>query len=267
VLALLRIQAVARAVVFVTHNQRHARVSGGLTVLLAGGRVLDSDATPRFFTEPQTDTARRFLVTGGSLHPRPGGDGVELDDGSEAPTPLPASATAALARTRTAPNGFFWVVQDRLGGLPRPGILSDLTEDLAGLQSLGVTLLVTLEEAQTVDPHLLAAIGVESLHFPVPDMRAPALGPTVELCATIEARIARGAVVAFHCLAGLGRTGTLLASQLVWQGETALRAIERVRQISPLAIQSDEQARFVRAFEDAVRPRVPGSSRPPVVAQ
>jgi hypothetical protein len=41
----------------------------------------------------------------------------------------------------------------------------------------------------------------------------------------------------------------------VWGGETAVRAIDRIRMINPRCIQSDEQVRFLRAFEHAVRPR------------
>jgi atypical dual specificity phosphatase len=267
VLALLRAQARARAVVFVTHNQRHARASGGTTVLLGGGRVLDSDATPQFFGEPKTDTARWFVATGGSRHPSPASAEGDLDDESEQPTPLPSGVTDALAKSSVHPLGFFWVEPNRLGGLPRPGILADLALDLAGLRGLGVTVLVTLEQTLTVDPGLLASIGIHSLHFPVPDMGAPEIGPAAELCAEVESRIARGEVVALHCRAGLGRTGTLLASQLIWGGETALRAIERLRQINPHCIQSDEQARFLRAFEKAVRPGGLSSSLPPITAQ
>jgi atypical dual specificity phosphatase len=263
VLASLRAQAGERAVVLVTHNQRHARASGGTTVLLAGGRIVDSDPTPQFFWEPKTDSARRFVATGGSVLPSPSADVESLDDESERPTPLPLAAHDALARSSMNPRGFFWVEPNRLAGLPRPGILYDLTQDLEGLRRFRVTVLVTLEETRTVDPSLLASIGIESLHFPVPDMGAPDVPPAIELCRLVDARIQRGDVVAFHCRAGLGRTGTLLAAQLIGAGETALRAIERIRQISPRAIQSDEQARFLLAFEAAVRPRAP-NSRPPL---
>jgi hypothetical protein len=41
----------------------------------------------------------------------------------------------------------------------------------------------------------------------------------------------------------------------VWNGETAVRAIDRIRMINPRCIQSDEQVRFLRLFEQALRPR------------
>jgi atypical dual specificity phosphatase len=262
VLALLRAIAGTRAVMFVTHNQRHARASGGTTLLLAGGRITDSEPTSRFFGDPKTDSARWFIATGGSKLPSPSADITALDDESERPTPLPASAREAIGRTAVGSNGFFWVERDRLGGLPRPGILFDLTQDLDTLRRLGVTVLVTLEETATVDRDLLAPIGISSIHFPVADMGAPTIAAACELCADVEARMGKGDVVAFHCRAGLGRTGTMLAAQLVWGGETALRAIERVRQINARCIQSDAQVRFLRTFEGAVRPR--GSTLPPL---
>jgi atypical dual specificity phosphatase len=178
------------------------------------------------------------------------------------------AARAATERTRSlGPRGFFWILPGRLAGLPRPGIIAELEDDLAGLSRVGVTLLVTLEEMRTIDAVALATNGVDAVHFPVPDMGAPELGPTVELCSEIARRMAAGVVVAFHCRAGLGRTGTLLACQLVWAGGTALDAIDRVRRVNPRCIQSDTQAAFIQAFEVALRtdaPRTPRSTDPAV---
>jgi atypical dual specificity phosphatase len=255
VLALLRAQAVSRGVLLVTHNQRHARAAGGSLVLLAGGRIVEQDTTAEFFAEPKTASGKTFVATGGCSLPTPGASADDLDEDSPRATPLPPEVTETLRRGQVGPRGFFWVIPNRLGGVPRPGIVWDLADDLAGLRALGVTVLVTLEETATVEPGLLASLGIESIHFPVADMGAPAIAPARELCITVEARLARGDVVALHCRAGLGRTGTLLASQLVWNGETAVRAIDRIRMINPRCIQSDEQVRFLRLFEQALRPR------------
>jgi atypical dual specificity phosphatase len=262
VIALLRVQSAHRAVMLVTHNQQHAIAAGGTTAFLAGGHVVERGATRVFFEEPKTGPGRRFVATGGCALPSPGATDEELDEESPRPPPLSLDARRAVAHPPVGPRGFFWVEPRRLGGLPRPGIVAEVEADLDGLEALHVTILVTLEETMTVAPAELARRGITSLHFPIPDMGAPGVAPTAELCADLEARIAAGAVVAFHCRAGMGRTGTLLASQLIWAGDTAVRAIDRVRRINPRCIQSDEQVVFLRAFENAVRPRHP-STLPP----
>ena len=259
VIALLRLQAATRAVLFVTHNQRHAMAAGGTAVLLAGGEIVERAPTSMFFRAPATHHGRSFLATGHCALPSPSAKESDLDDASPRPARLPACALEAL-RADVGPRGFFWVVPRKLGGLPRPGIVAELEHDLAGLGRLGVDVLVTLEERPTVDPAALASARIRSIHFPVPDMGAPSIEATRELCAVVAKMIEDDHTVAFHCRAGLGRTGTLLACQLIWGGDGAVRAIERVRQINPRCIQSDEQIAFLRVFEDALRR---ASSLPP----
>ncbi len=262
VLALLRAQALHRAVLFVTHNRRHAMAAGGRTVLLAGGRIVEAAPTSSFFAEPKTEPGKRFVATGGCALPSPGASAADLDESSPRPPPLSPAARVAIERGDRGPRGFFWVVPGRLGGLPRPGIVADLGRDIEGLKSLGVDVLVNLEETLSVDPALLSEAGIEGIHFPVPDMGAPSIARSAALCADVASRIGRGRVVAFHCRAGLGRTGTLLASQLIWSGESAIRAIDRIRQINARCIQSDEQVEFLRAFASSLRPSTDSSAPP-----
>jgi len=139
--------------------------------------------------------------------------------------------------------------------VPRPGIVATLEHDLDGLRRLGVSTLVTLEESRTVDPSLLAPLQMASIHFPILDMGAPRLEDAEELCRRIDQLVALGEVVAVHCRAGLGRTGTMLAAQLVFDGESAVGAIERVRRLNPSCIQSDAQVQFLSSFESFLRGR------------
>lgn len=192
---LLRREAQARAVVYVTHHQKLARAAGGTTILLAGGRVQEVLSTEAFFSTPRTELGRRFVATGGC------------------PTAAPHAAADSLEESSVAPRGFFWVEPGRLGGLPRPGILSSLEHDLRGLSALRVSKLVTLEERPTVDPIALARRGIESRHFPIADMGVPSAEATVALCRQVDAWKRAGEVIAYHCRAGLGRTGTMLASR------------------------------------------------------
>ncbi len=245
VVAMLREQARERAVVLITHNQRHALAAGGRTMLLAGGRIQEITATERFFTTPSTELGRQFLRTGGCTPAF--GVPVETESDRNPTRPEPA------VRSRfVGPRGFFWIVPGRLGGLPRPGMIDRLELDLEGLRRLGVTILVTLEESPTVDPAALGRVGIRSIHFPIVDMGVPELHAAIGLTDHLAASIAGGDVVALHCRAGMGRTGTLLACQLIASGQTASAALDAVRSISPRCVQSTAQVDFLRSFAAAL---------------
>ena len=68
----------------------------------------------------------------------------------------------------------------------------------------------------------------------------------------MEVLLAKGEVLAVHCLAGIGRTGTVLAAWLVREGLTATEALRRVRLIDHQYVQSAEQEAFLQAYEDAI---------------
>jgi atypical dual specificity phosphatase len=50
----------------------------------------------------------------------------------------------------------------------------------------------------------------------------------------------------------MGRTGTILASYLIWEGTNALDALETARSIEPRWVQSQVQVEFLSAFDAAV---------------
>lgn len=247
-LSLLASLARERAVVFVTHNQSHAKALGGRTALLAGGRIQETSETAVFFESPDGSAAIAFVRTGSCAVAGPTAKKEELSDSVALPPPLPPSALAAVASRYVGPSGFYWLKPGQLGGLPRPGIVAALDDDLAGLKRLGVTILVTLEEQQTVSPRVCGHVDIHNRFFPIPDMQAPSEEDAAALCAEIAEYIESGEVIAIHCRAGLGRTGTILACQLVWEGVSPLHAFEEVRRINPNFIQSIEQVDFLSSF-------------------
>jgi atypical dual specificity phosphatase len=250
VLTLLQAEAAKRSIMMVTHNQKLARAAGGNTVLLAGGRCQEIAKTADFFARPRTRAAQLFVRTGGCAEPSPDAQPEALRPSVPPPPALPP---LAVARSRAeGPRGFFWARVGQLGGVPRPGIVNELERDLEALERLGITVLVTLEESATVPRHVLAQRGIDLIHFPIVDMGAPTLESAAALCQRVERLTAQGSVVAFHCRAGLGRTGTLLAAQLVFEGLSASRAIERIRALNPRCIQSEAQIQFLSAFDASV---------------
>ncbi len=55
--------------------------------------------------------------------------------------------------------------------------------------------------------------------------------------------------MAVHCLAGQGRTGTVLAAWLIRQGATTDDAILEIRAACPQAVENEAQLACLRAFE------------------
>jgi atypical dual specificity phosphatase len=154
------------------------------------------------------------------------------------------------------PRGFRWLVEGKLAGTPEPGILFDIDYDLSLLRSAGVTMLVTLTE-QPIPETLLEPHGLKSLYFPIVDMNVPSCRATEDLCSLVELALERGEVIAFHCKAGLGRTGTLLVSYLIWEGAPPAEALAVARTIEPGWVQSDIQEQYLFQFAEYCRSRRP----------
>lgn len=255
ILAAIRWYSQRAAVLLVTHHKQQARDIADHVVFLGGGRVQESVSAAAFFSEAASPLTRHFLDSGRVSLPAPDADPATLDEAVPPPPPLSPAAAAARATPShlLGPRDFRWVIAGRLGGLPRPGIVAALADDLEGLLRMGVTTLVTLEETRTVPALELAAAGIVSLHWPIVDMEAPAESEAAEWCADLGARLEAGEVVAMHCRAGQGRTGTMLASQLIWSGSTAIDALDQVRGINPRWVTSDAQVRFLARFEATLR--------------
>ena len=158
---------------------------------------------------------------------------------------------------------FSWVIPGKLAASGMPGSrfgsffngIGTLAEDLklAGNGKIGA--LVSLTE-RALDQVEIDAAGVQYLHLPVADMAAPAVEDCRRFVDFVSERNEEGAAVLVHCVAGRGRTGTMLACYFVAQGSTPLEALERVRSLRPGSVETEAQEAAV--FEYAAHRKVGG---------
>ncbi len=249
-LAYMREEASRRALLVVLHNQQHARLLGGTAVLIAGGYVQEEQPIPQIFDAPISAAAREFARNGTCSVAAPGTPPEYLDESLPPPKALPKAALN-YSGSAAGPRGFLWLKQGKLAGTPLPGVYFDMEYDLKALQRVGVTTLVTLTET-ALDESRLVPFGMKSFWEPIPDMKAPTIEQGIRLCQKIDQLLTQREAVAVHCKAGMGRTGTVLAAHLVWEGQSALDALETVRSIEPRWVQSPLQIAFLEEFEIAV---------------
>jgi atypical dual specificity phosphatase len=148
---------------------------------------------------------------------------------------------------------FYWLIENVLAGCSRPGAGSaDVDADLAQLVERGICALLSLGETPlptgALDRH-----GLHGLHLPVDDFQAPSTAQMLTALAFLDRAFTTHMPVAVHCLAGQGRTGTVLAAYLVRGGLPANTAIAEVRTICPGAIPCARQVEALR-FWAAQRP-------------
>ncbi len=144
-------------------------------------------------------------------------------------------------------RGFSWVVDKKLAGLPCPGDWGDLDSDLKFLSSNQIGLLFTLTESP-LNPDRLAAHNVAGVHLPVADFTAPTLDQLRQFVAETRVAHSRDIAVGVHCRAGMGRTGTFLASWLVAEGVEPREAIRQIRRLRPGSVETEEQEEAIREF-------------------
>lgn len=162
-------------------------------------------------------------------------------------------------------NLLWWAIPRVLAGMPMPfihperrmsggGALTAFEDELAMLYSSGVRAVVSLLNIPS-DAPVYESAGFAFLCLPVPDGGAPTIEQAGEFVRFVGEHQAAGRPVAVHCEAGLGRTGTMLAVYLISQGETAEKAIQRIRVVEPVAVETARQIQFLEQYAEISRGR------------
>ncbi|MGZ3805679.1 MAG: protein-tyrosine phosphatase family protein [Pseudobdellovibrionaceae bacterium] len=91
-----------------------------------------------------------------------------------------------------------------------------------------------------------------SYNFPIDDLNAPQFEQALELAKIIKNAELNKHGVAVHCMAGIGRTSTMLMAAHLLLGETLVSLLAQLENRNPTFKFSGPQADFVRSVADRV---------------
>jgi atypical dual specificity phosphatase len=145
------------------------------------------------------------------------------------------------------PDKFSWIIEKKLAGSAIPTSI----DEVQWLIEQGVKSIVTIREEPLADNWIN---DMNYLHVMSNDMGVPEFNDLIHAVDFIHRRITNNEPVLVHCLAGLGRTGTILSCYLVkYQNTSAEEAIRKIREERPGSIQSYPQEEIIFQFEKSLQ--------------
>ena len=99
------------------------------------------------------------------------------------------------------------------------------------------------------DSSVYNSAGFSFLCLPVADGGAPTFEEADAFVRFVREQRSVGKPVAVHCEAGLVRTGTMIATYLISEGESAAAGIARVRAVEKCAVETAQQIQFLEAYD------------------
>jgi protein-tyrosine phosphatase len=136
-------------------------------------------------------------------------------------------------------------------------------QNLRRLLLVGISLFVDLTQAgeHGIEPYAPTLHGeatalerlVQYRRVPIPDMQTPTPEEMIGILDTVDAGLSAGRMVYVHCLAGLGRTGTVVGCHLARHGLDGTQALEEIVRLRKGAARSWDRSPVTEAQRAMVR--------------
>ena len=137
------------------------------------------------------------------------------------------------------PDNFSWLIENKLAGSAIPTSI----DEIKWIQEQGIKSIVTIRE-EPLDEDWISEMNY--LHVLSDDMGVPSFDDLKTSVDYVHEKIQNNEPVMVHCLAGLGRTGTILACYLIkYEKMSAEDAIQHVREKRHGSIQSFVQEELI----------------------
>lgn len=125
-----------------------------------------------------------------------------------------------------------------------------LEAEIGFLKRQGIHRIVSLTEDHHSRDLLSQHFSVH--HIRIEDLHPPTRDQAVELAQILQRSRDHRETVAIHCLAGIGRTSTMLAASHILQGEDLEGLMEKLKRKNPSFVLSEAQRSFLRGLSEQV---------------
>jgi atypical dual specificity phosphatase len=152
------------------------------------------------------------------------------------------------------PTNFGWVIESSLAGSGLPSSAAQVR----WLKEHGVNSILTLTE-HPLPKEFFDGTEVTSAHIQMLDHAPPSQESLAKAVRHLRSEIEKGNVVVVHCLAGQGRTGSVLAAYMIeHQGKDVDEVITQLRKSRPGSVERAQETavrEYARNLKEAKRQR------------
>ncbi len=114
-------------------------------------------------------------------------------------------------------------------------------EEVNWIYMKGIRVAISLVPLSKSIRERMRELEIENYIFEVEEFTAPPIETLAQIVNLIWSKIGEGKRTLVHCLAGCGRTGTVLAAYLISKGMMPDDAIKQLRDLRPCSIETQQQ--------------------------